>query len=98
MADINVDNLRDRNKAFGGKSIEEIADFMIEKAERLEGTVYYAGHVEFMYRQTKAQQDAACATEATAKYTKQYTRYVFWTVVIMAVSMIAKLIIECAQL
>jgi Na+-driven multidrug efflux pump len=53
---------------------------------------------EFMLRQTRAQIAAAQATEETARYTREYTRYMFWSVVVLALSALGNFILEIIKL
>ncbi len=73
-----------------GKSFEEVAEYM--------GGVTPGSlndqKAEFMLRQTEFQKDAAEAAKQTALYTRRYTRYMFWSVVILALSAVANLVIS----
>ncbi len=55
------------------------------------------GHAEFLRRQTQAQLDAAEAAKATAKATEQYTRYMLWSVLLLAASVVGNLIVDMAR-
>jgi len=88
--------MSNRASLFEGKSLEFVADMM---AGSDPGSNYgQAAKAEFMLRQTKAQISAACATEETAKATKKYTRYMFWSVVVLALSALGSLVITLVSI
>jgi len=49
---------------------------------------------EFMLRQTEFQKQASDAAKETALYTQRYTRYMLWSVVILAISVAANLVVS----
>ena len=59
-------------------TLEEVSEHMAA-GETTSSRVDQAARAEFFLRQTKA-------AEETAKYTKRYTKYMFWSVVILALS------------
>lgn len=67
------------SREFENKILEEIAERMGEsdKSSRVD----QRAQAEFLLRQTKAVQD-------TAEHNRKYAKYMFWTVVIMAISFI----------
>lgn len=71
-------------QTLANKSLDEIADFMSGVTA---GSINdQAAKAEFLLRQTQFQQQATDATIQTATETQRYTRYMFWSVVILAVS------------
>jgi hypothetical protein len=77
-----------------GKSLEWLADAAANRDE--DSDVGWALRSEFLYRQTEAQVRQAEAAERTAeasitsaKQMVRYTRYMFWTMVFIAVSTVA---------
>lgn len=66
-----------RRKQFEGKSLEEVADMMADSGSNSE--LAHAARTEFLLRQTKAIED-------TATHTARYTRYMLWSVFILALS------------
>lgn len=66
------------------RSLEEVSDHMAsgETASQFD----QEARAEFLFRQTMAVED-------TAKHTKRYTTYMFWSVVILALSMLGNFII-----
>ncbi len=75
-----------------GKPLEHVADFM---ARGNPGSISdHIGRTEFLLRQTEFQRDVAKAAKETADYTQRYTRYMFWSVVFLAVSAFGGLLIN----
>ena len=75
-----------------GKALEEVADFMARgNAGSLSDQIAKS---EFALRQTLFQEDVAKAAKETADYTQRYTRYMFWSVVILAISAFGSLCIS----
>lgn len=72
-----VQKLRDR-------SLEEVSDHMARG--QAESQLDQEARAEFLLRQTMAVED-------TAKHTKRYTTYMFWSVVILALSVLGNFII-----
>lgn len=56
-----------------------------------------ATKAEFLLRQTVAAKGATEAAKDTATYTKRYTKYMFWSVVILAASAFCNFIIALLQ-
>ena len=82
----------EREKSFNGQPLERVADTMAGcQAGSHNDQVTRA---EFLLRQTKAQIDAAHAAEETARYTRKYTRYMFWSVVVLAASALGTFVLE----
>ena len=69
--------LTEREKKFSGKSLERVADVMANCDSTSRND--QQAKAEFLLRQTKA-------AENTAIYTKKYTKYMFWSVVLLAIS------------
>ncbi len=82
--------------SFDGISLEEVAR-RIADADPNSHTAHH-GRTEFLLRQSQWQHAAAEATERTAKSTAEYTKYMFWSVVILAGSALASFIIELIRL
>jgi hypothetical protein len=80
-----------REESFTGKPLETVADVMAgcQSGSQMD----QISRAEFLLRQTKAQIDAAKATTETAHHTKRYTRYMFWSVVILALSALGTFIL-----
>lgn len=71
-------------RQLAGKSLEEIADFAAGITTGSPND--QMAKTEFLLRQTFFQQQAAEAAIKTATETQRYTRYMFWSVVVLAVS------------
>lgn len=67
-----------------GKTLSEVADWMYEKHANPAAQI--AGQVEFLRRQTQAEQDASLAAQQTAEYTRQSARYMLWSVIALVLS------------
>lgn len=80
-----------RKELFDGKSLEEVADFMSEHQPN--GGYDQAAKAEFLLRQTQFLERQALAAEQTARATAEYTRYMLWSVVILAGSSVLTLIV-----
>lgn len=72
------------SRQLAGKSLEEIADF--SAGITMGSPNDQMAKTEFLLRQTLFQQQAAEAAIKTASETQRYTRYMFWSVVVLAVS------------
>ena len=81
-----------REEMFENESLEKIADVMAGGEPRSRNDL--TARAEFMLRQARAQIAAAQATEQTAHYTRKYTRYMFWSVVILALSALGNFILK----
>lgn len=75
-----------------GKSLEEVADFMANVTPGSPND--QIAKAEFLLLQTKFQIEASQAAKDTALYTRSYTRYMFWSVVILAVSAVGSLVVS----
>ena len=82
LRETNMQSLRKQSVA--GKSLEEVAEFMAGVTSGSPND--QVARAEFLLRQTEFQRDAAAAAKETAIYTQRYTRYMFWSVVILALS------------
>ncbi len=71
-------------KHLAGKSLDEVADFMAGVTAGSGND--QAAKAEFLRRQTEFQRQATEAAIQTASETQRYTRYMFWSVVILAAS------------
>lgn len=49
---------------------------------------------EFLLRQTQYQERATRAAEETAAHTRKYTKYMFWSVLLLGLSVLGKLIVQ----
>jgi anti-sigma-K factor RskA len=79
-------------RQLAGKSLNEIADFM---AGVTQGSLNdQMARAEFMLRQTEFQKQASDAAKATASHTQRYTQYMFWSIVILAISVVANLVVS----
>ena len=65
-------------------SLDEVSDYMARG--QAESQVDQEGRAEFLLRQTKA-------VEETALHTKRYTKYMFWSVVVLALSALGNFLI-----
>lgn len=84
-----MNSLRDQ---LSDKSLEELADFMANAAS---GTANdQAAKAEYLHRQTQYQRDASDATKETAMHTRRSAHYMFWSVVVLAVSAAGSLLIS----
>lgn len=81
-----------REKELSDKPLETVANFMAGCGPGSEND--HMAQAEFLLRQTKAQIEASEATKETAFYTKRYTRYMLWSVIILAVSAFGTLILD----
>ena len=79
-------------RQLAGKSLDEIADFMADVTQGSPND--QMARAEFLLRQTNLQKEVAKAAKETALYTRRYTRYMFWSVVMLAVSAIASLVVN----
>jgi anti-sigma-K factor RskA len=70
-------------------SLEEVAQRMA--AGQVNSQADLEARAEFLRRQTLAAQETADAT-------KRYTKYMFWSVVVLAASAVATLVIEIVRL
>ena len=79
-------------RQLAGKTLDEIADFM---AGVTQGSLNdQMARAEFMLRQTNFEKEAAAAAKETACHTQRYTRYMFWSVIILALSVVANLAVN----
>ena len=79
-------------RQLAGKSLDEIADFM---AGVTQGSLNdQMARAEFMLRQTEFQKQTSDAAKATASHTQRYTQYMLWSVVILAISVMANLVVS----
>lgn len=79
-------------RQLAGKSLDEIAEFM---AGVTQGSLNdQMARAEFMLRQTEFQKQASDSAKEAAFYTQRYTRYMFWSVVILAISVAANLVVS----
>ena len=67
------------------KSLDELSEYMQDAMSTSEAD--YRGRTEFLKRQTVAIQE-------TAEHTKKYTKYMFWSVVLLLLSVIGTLFFE----
>ncbi len=81
-----------QREEFEGKPLEHVADLMA-KGEPESRLAHWA-RAEFYLRQTQFQERAAQAAEATARSTAQYTRYMFWSVLVLAASVLASFVLQ----
>lgn len=77
-----------RAQTFDGQSNEKVADIMAGCAESSKND--QMAKAEFFLRQTNAIMN-------TAEHTKRYTRYMFWSVIILATSSLAQIIVALLQ-
>jgi hypothetical protein len=85
-----------REEMFENEPLEKIADVMAGGAPGSPND--QRTKAEFMLRQTKAQIAAAQATEQTARYTRKYSRYMFWSIVVLALSALGNFILDIIKL
>lgn len=78
-----------RETCFGGKPHEAVADFMAQSAAP--STDDQQARAEFLLRQTQFHERQAAASEKAAAATERYTRYMFWSVVVLAIASVAQL-------
>lgn len=80
---------------FAHKPLEAVANAMAgcEPGSQMD----QIARAEFLFRQTDAQLGAARATEETARATSRYTRYMLWSVVVLAVSAFGTLGVSIAS-
>lgn len=76
--------MTDRERMFNGKPLSEVANVMAGCMTNSQND--QAAKAEFFLRQTEAQIQTASATV-------KYTRYMFWSVVVLALASIANLIV-----
>jgi hypothetical protein len=72
-------------KDFDGKAHEEVANYMATKMVNSQED--QAARAEFLLRQTNFMERQALATE-------KYTKYMFWSVVVLAASSLITLLIQ----
>jgi hypothetical protein len=72
-------------------SLDELADWLADRSHGPQTDMI--GTTEFLYRQTLLQKKATDATIETALYTRQNARYMLWSVVALALSSIATLLV-----
>ena len=82
IKEIKMQSLREQSVA--RKSLDVVAEFMAGVTPGSPND--QVARAEFLLRQTEFQRDAAAAAKETAIYTQRYTRYMFWSVVILALS------------
>jgi len=73
------------------KTLEELSDEMVRGDET--STVDFKARAEFLLRQTEFVERQTKAVEETSKDTRRYTRYMFWSVIVLALSALANLLI-----
>lgn len=78
-----------RESQFGGKPHDTVADFMATSGAGSPND--QQAHAEFLLRQTQFHERQAAATEKAAAATEKYTRYMFWSVVVLAIASVAQL-------
>lgn len=81
-----------RSERYDGESLETVADWMAQSGAGSSND--QSARAEFLLRQTKFLQRSAEAAEKTAKATTQYTRYMFWSVLVLTLSFLASLILQ----
>jgi hypothetical protein len=74
------------------KSLTELADSMA--AGQPGSQRDHEAQAEFLRRQTLFQQEASQAARATAASTSEYTKYMFWSVVVLAVSAFLSVVLD----
>jgi hypothetical protein len=84
-----MSSLRDQ---ISGKTLEQVADFMANVTPGSPND--QTAKAELLLRQTQFQREASEAAKDTAEHTKRYTRYMLWSVIILAVSAAGSLIIS----
>lgn len=84
-----------REKELSDKTLETVANFMADSSPGSEDD--HMAQAEFLLRQTKAQIEASVATKETAFYTKRYTCYMLWSVIILAVSALGTLVLNLVK-
>jgi hypothetical protein len=77
---------------FEGPSSEHVADIMSGCQQGSPND--QAAQAEFLLRQTRLQEEATKAAKETAEYTRRYTRYMFWSVVLLALSALGTFIVS----
>lgn len=82
----------DRNILLGGKPLTETADLMASSASNTHAD--QMAKAEFLRRQTEFIEREAKAAEETSKSTRQYTKYMLWSVIILTLSTFGTLILE----
>ena len=77
---------------FDGKPHEDVANFMARSSSDSQND--QLARAEFLLRQTKFMECQAVAAKQTARETARYTRYMFWSVFVLAVSSFLSLLIQ----
>jgi folate-binding Fe-S cluster repair protein YgfZ len=80
----------DHRDEFRDMTNSQVAEFMLKAAP--DSVNDYRGRVEFLLRQTEYQERAALATEQAAKSTARYTKYMFWSVIVLAASVLVSIL------
>jgi hypothetical protein len=88
-------NLAQQRQNLGKMSLDELADWMAGISMNSPNDQIV--RAEFLRRQTEAAQESAEAATETADYTRNSARYMFWSVVVLAASSIATLIVTIAK-
>jgi len=83
-------------KNLEGKSLSEIADFMADS--ELNSRNAHIASAEFLLREAEFAERMAKAAEETARQTMRYTKLMFWSVALLATSVISSVIIDLIRL
>lgn len=75
-----------------GKPLEEVANFMARAGSDSHND--QTARAEFLLRQTRSMERQAAAAEQTASETAKYTRFMFWSVLVLAASSLVSLFVS----
>ena len=81
-----------KQHGLGQKTLDELADW--SASLQPDSKAAHAGKTEFLKRQTEFYERMATAAEKTAQDTNRYTRFMFWSVVVLAASSFVNLLLH----
>lgn len=84
---------------FRSMSLEDLADRKTavghgSQADHAVAAEFLLRQTEFLERQARAAEEATKASQQMAESTKQYTKYMFWSVFVLAASTLVSLIFQ----
>lgn len=84
------------DKLLDEKPLPEIADFLAKSAPNSPDS--HVARAEFLLREAQFAERQALAAEETMRQTARYTKYMFWSVTLLAVSVISSIVFEFIRL
>ena len=85
-----------KQEGFENSSLDEIADKM--SSGEANSWVDHWGKTEFLLRQTQFLERQTIATEEASKYSAKMTKYTFWSVFILALSVFLTFLLDLMSL